>query len=327
MSNSAFNNENFSQIHETMNDNFDRIVEIEKKIVEAREEAEKAKKTAYDNTSKVGKIFGHQKGILENREANKNTANAVFSISQAQELMFEHIKELANIADSISNLGASSIAANTKVLDELRTYLSGAKSANLSDFSRKKLLELTKKLALYKSQMEAQEENAQAVKEIEEQIAKINRWMNTIDDQLSDIDERFSDLDHEMDDIYNRIDEIDERVTNNAEHLKRHDIEIENLQEKINKRHKSLELADAVIDKVQQVDVKKTGSKAFGYFLLVVSGYLLFCAVLGLFALAISGTFATMEISEAIGTVVFLIIWGIISFIVFWKGRKRIKRK
>ncbi len=327
MNDNAFNTEDYTKAHETMKYSFDKIEEIDKKIKEAHKKAEMAREKAYENNSKVGKILGHQKGILENREANKMTTDALFSTYEVTKLMFEHLKQLGNIADCISNLGASSIAANTIILDKLRTYLTGSKAANLSDFSRKKLLELTKKLELYKSQMEIQEKNSKFVEENTEQIAKINRWIDTVDDQLSDIKGNLDELDIQMEEIYNRIDEIDIQVSDNTKHLERHDAEILHLQEKVNQRHKSLELADAVIDKVQQVDVKKTGSKAFGYVLLVLGGYFLFCVVLGLFALTISGTFATMETAEMIGTIVFLVVIGVISFFVFWKGRKRVKRK
>ena len=142
---------------------FNTIEEMEKKVSDSLQKADKAKKSAADAKNiSAGHIFN--KDLLEQlQQSTINLADAQTSIADVQNVVLDYQKQLATITKYLFGLGASNIALNRTIVREIVSRLEGANGAAhivLSDLAKQELYNVV-------SQLKAQEDITQRTERLE----------------------------------------------------------------------------------------------------------------------------------------------------------------
>jgi hypothetical protein len=171
---SEIENINISEedLPDVISDQFEAIVDIDKRIVEAENRCATAKETA--DKMILAKALNQKDAINATQDVVRSLAEAQTALSEAQRMLFENQQKMADGMRYLLVLGASSIAMNRVVIAELEAKLKQASEDELSDRSRDELLNVIRMLRDQESAFSRQERIACQVKAQGADIDKIH---------------------------------------------------------------------------------------------------------------------------------------------------------
>ena len=152
------------------------IVDIDKKIAEAENDCQ----IALDAATKqiFAKTMKQKEAINSTQDAVKCITKSQTSITQTQRMLFDNQQKMAYAMKYLLMLGASSIAMNKKVIDELEAKM---KEAETGELSKKAADELKEVVELLKDQQNALIKQEKIAKQLSEIKETLNEYGEEID--------------------------------------------------------------------------------------------------------------------------------------------------
>jgi len=192
---------------------FNTIEEMEKKVSDSLQKADKAKKSAADAKNiSAGHIFN--KDLLEQlQQSTINLADAQTSIADVQNVVLDYQKQLATITKYLFGLGASNIALNRTIVREIVSRLEGANGAAhivLSDLAKQELYNVV-------SQLKAQEDITQRTERLESKARDELKKNEEQDAQLQKQAEKDTELGVQLQKQAEKSEKLDARLQKQAE--------------------------------------------------------------------------------------------------------------
>ena len=137
---SEIENINISEedLPDVISEQFEAIVDIDKRIIEAENRCATAKETA--DKMILAKALNQKDAINATQDAVRSLAEAQTALSEAQRMLFENQQKMADGMRYLLVLGASSIAMNRVVIAELEAKLKQATKEQLSEKAREELI-------------------------------------------------------------------------------------------------------------------------------------------------------------------------------------------
>ena len=155
-----------------INEQFNAILEIDKKIQLANENCEQAKQMA--NKQILAKGLNGKEAINSTQDAVKSLAQAQESIQEATKVLFENQQKMADGMRYLLMLGASNIAMSRVVVTELEAKLKQATKEQLSEKARAELIDVIKLLREQESAFSKQDRMSKEIKEHNKELEKIH---------------------------------------------------------------------------------------------------------------------------------------------------------
>ena len=162
-----------AELPDVISEQFQTIVEIDKRIQEATENCSLAKETA--DKMIVAKAMNQKDAINSTQGAVKSLTEAQNALSNAQRMLFDNQQKMAKGMQYLLMLGASSIAMSKKVVCELEAKLSQASKEQLSPSAREDLIGVIKLLREQESSLTRQERMSDQIKGNKREIEAIHR--------------------------------------------------------------------------------------------------------------------------------------------------------
>lgn len=135
-----------STIPEIVTSKWDALQDLDIKIKDSMDLAQKAKNAVVTASSKSAG-FGHKKAAIESiQAATKELSKAQISVAEAQEESAKNQKKLTDISKYLFALGVSNISANRAVVRALKEKLNGGNEEPLSEVAQKEILCLIQQL-------------------------------------------------------------------------------------------------------------------------------------------------------------------------------------
>lgn len=195
---------------------FDKIVEIDKRIAVAEEKCASAKALAEKQVAAKG--IHKSEAITTTQNAVRSLVDAQTALAEAQKMLFENQQQLAAGMRYLLILGASSIAMNRIVIAELESKLKKATAEQLSEAARQELIGVIKLLREQESAFSKQDRMSEEIKAHGAEIVGIK-----------EVDKKQDKKDKEHDDL----------IAKNATTNKEQDTEIKR-QKKVDEQHDAL---------------------------------------------------------------------------------------
>ena len=172
---SEIENINISEedLPDVISEQFEAIVDIDKRIVEAENRCATAKETA--DKMILAKALNQKDAINATQDAVRSLAEAQTALSDAQRMLFENQQKMADGMRYLLVLGASSIAMNRVVIAELEAKLKQATKEQLSDKAREELIGVIKLLREQESAFSKQDRMSDQIKTHGREIETIHR--------------------------------------------------------------------------------------------------------------------------------------------------------
>ena len=162
-----------------------RLDELNKKIDEAIKAGKLAVQTAKD-TKGVRATFGlfeskskAQAVIQAMQNSDDKQAQAIESLSEAQEVQFKFQEDIAFILKGLFIMGCGSLAKNRMVVRELQARLNGASDSDIDKLAQKELQDIIDQLEQQRDLLERQEQLGKNTKENAENIAANRKKIET----------------------------------------------------------------------------------------------------------------------------------------------------
>ncbi|MBE6699311.1 MAG: hypothetical protein E7584_03605 [Ruminococcaceae bacterium] len=172
---SIIENVNVSEadLPDVISQQFESIVEIDRKI----QEAEKSCATAKDASNKMilAKALNQKDAINATQDAVRSLADSQTALTDAQKMLFENQQKMAIGMRYLLILGASSIAMNRVVIAELEAKLKQASKEQLSQKAREELIGVIKLLREQESAFSKQDRMSDQIKSHGSEIETIHR--------------------------------------------------------------------------------------------------------------------------------------------------------
>ncbi len=171
---------------------YQNILEIDKAIQEAQENAEKALATAREQVP--AKLF-HESGAIDStQKAVKELAAAQVSFVESQELLFENQQKLANGMKFLFLLGVKNVSMTRLAIHEIKNKLENSDDENLSEYAKDELRRVIKQLHeqedLFNQQERMINDHAETKQQLRESINTIEQLKTenqSLKQQLSDM--------------------------------------------------------------------------------------------------------------------------------------------
>ena len=172
---SEIENINISEedLPDVISEQFEAIVDIDKRIVEAENRCATAKETA--DKMILAKALNQKDAINATQDAVRSLAEAQTALSEAQRMLFENQQKMADGMRYLLVLGASSIAMNRVVIAELEAKLKQATKEQLSEKAREELIGVIKLLREQESAFSKQDRMSDQIKTHGREIETIHR--------------------------------------------------------------------------------------------------------------------------------------------------------
>ncbi len=223
-----------SEVPAVISEQYKNILEIDAKIQFANEKCAEAKSIAEAQTRVKG--LNKAEAINSTQDAVRSIADAQTVLADAQKALLVNQQKMADGMRFLLMLGASSIAMNRMVIEQLEAKLKRAESEQLSQSAKDELIGVVRLLREQESTFQKQErmsaqiaENKKAVKAHTQDIAEI-RKIDEVQDkkdiehdskiaEINKIDEQQNKKDFEHDSKIAEINKVDEEQTRkDAEH-------------------------------------------------------------------------------------------------------------
>ena len=164
---------NEDDLPDVITEQFNAIVEIDKRIQVANDNCEKAKKMA--NKQILAKGLNGKEAINSTQDAVKSLAQAQESIQEATTVLFENQCKMADGMRYLLMLGASNIAMSRVVITELEAKLKQATKEQLSEKAREELIGVIKLLREQESAFSKQDRMSEEIKGHSREIEEIHQ--------------------------------------------------------------------------------------------------------------------------------------------------------
>ncbi len=223
-----------SEVPAVISEQYKNIIEIDAKIQLATEKCAEAKSVAEAQVGAKG--LNKAEAINSTQDAVRSIADAQAVLADAQKALLVNQQKMAEGMRFLLMLGASSIAMNRMVIEQLEAKLKQAESERLSQSARDELIGVVRLLREQESTFQKQErmadqiaENKKAVKVHTQDIAEI-RKIDEVQDkrdiehdskiaEINKIDEEQNKKDIEHDSKIAEINKVDEeQARKDAEH-------------------------------------------------------------------------------------------------------------
>ena len=158
---------------DVISEQFEAIVEIDKRIQEAESSCAMSKETA--DKMILAKALNQKDAINATQDAVRSLAEAQAVLSDAQRMLFENQQKMADGMRYLLVLGASSIAMNRVVIAELEAKLKQATKEQLSEKAREELIGVIKLLREQESAFSKQDRMSDQLKTHGREIETIHR--------------------------------------------------------------------------------------------------------------------------------------------------------
>ena len=202
-----------------------KINEIEAKINVAKAAAKTAKDEAEElKVEKKGlfkKRFATKSEIEKTQAATKNNANAISEVVTAQEKLFEYQKEITEATKFLYALGARSLAANRRVMDQVLMEIEGLSdeetAAAVEEELNKVLDELREQQDILKKQEDLENKaklNHDSITDIEKVTERQSEKISSIYDTLSEKEKIDAEQNQRLNEVSAILDEISNVVKN-----------------------------------------------------------------------------------------------------------------
>ena len=210
-----------------ISEQFEEIVEIDRRIREVTEHCAKAKTNA--DQMILAKALNQKDAINTTQDAVRSLAEAQTALSDAQRMLFENQQKMADGMRYLLVLGASSIAMNRVVIAELEAKLKQATKEQLSEKAREELIGVIRLLREQESAFSKQDRMSDEIKMHGLEIATIHR----VDAKQDEIDQRHDSLIAEN---ASKNLEQDEQIAAGVKKDKEQDSEIQR-QQNVDRQH------------------------------------------------------------------------------------------
>ena len=214
------------ELPSVISEQFNSILETDKRIQEAEEKVTKAKEIA--NRQVVAKAMNQKDAINATQDAVRSLAEAQTTLSEAQKLLLDNQQKMADGMRYLLVLGASSIAMNRVVIAELQAKLQKATKEELSQKSREELIGVIKLLREQESAFSKQDRMAEEIKSHSVELKAI----------------------HQIDEIQNENDKKHDRLI--AENAFKNSEQDKRLQERVKKDFEQ----DFELQRQQKIDAE-----------------------------------------------------------------------
>ena len=270
-----------------------KINEIEAKINVAKAAANTAKDNANQlKVEKKGlfkKRFATKSEIEKTQAATKNNANAISEVVTAQEKLFEYQKEITEATKFLYALGARSLAANRRVMDQVLMEIEGLSdeetAAAVEEELNKVLDELREQQDILKKQEELENKaklNHDSITNIEKVTERQSEKISSIYDTLSEKEK----IDAEQTQRLNEVSAILDETSNVA---KKHESAITENRQAIDKNSEAIKILleytkqKDILDKEQSNEIellKKSKANVLSIIAICLSGISLFVSII-----------------------------------------------
>ena len=269
------------------------IKEIEDKIKSAKTAAKTAKEDAEKlNVKKIGflkKRFATKSEIEKTQAATKNNANAISEVVTAQEKLFEYQKEITEATKFLYALGARSLAANRRVMDQVLMEIEGLSdeetAAAVEEELNKVLDELREQQDILKKQEELENKaklNHDSITDIEKVTERQSEKISSIYDTLSEKEK----IDAEQN---QRLDEVSAILDETSNVAKNHELAITENRQAIDKNSEAIKILleytkqKDILDKEQSNEIellRKSKANVLSIIAICLSGISLFVSII-----------------------------------------------
>ncbi|MBQ1175354.1 MAG: hypothetical protein IIX56_03020 [Treponema sp.] len=270
-----------------------KIKEIEDKIKSAKTAAKTAKEDAEKlNVKKIGflkKRFATKSEIEKTQAATKNNANAISEVVTAQEKLFEYQKEITEATKFLYALGARSLAANRRVMDQVLMEIEGLSdeetAAAVEEELNKVLDELREQQDILKKQEELENKaklNHDSITDIEKVTERQSEKISSIYDTLSEKEK----IDAEQN---QRLDEVSAILDETSNVAKNHELAITENRQAIDKNSEAIKILleytkqKDILDKEQSNEIellRKSKANVLSIIAICLSGISLFVSII-----------------------------------------------
>lgn len=211
-------------------DQVNLIKELEKKINETQNAAQKAKKEAKELSITKKKLKkpktwfkDNKKEAIENiQKSEKNTANAVAMIAENQNLLFEYQKQITNATKFLYVLGARSLSANRRVMDQVLHEIEGCSDEETAALVEEELNKVLDELREQQDILRKQEQLESKAKTNHDDIKKLKNIHEKQNDKINLLFESLSEkekIDEEQTQRLNEKDLIDKKQDQDIKNL------------------------------------------------------------------------------------------------------------
>lgn len=178
--------ENISEeeLPDVISEQFEAILDLDKRIQEATENCANAKAMA--DRMIVAKNLNKKEAINATQDVVRSLADAQASLSDAQKVLFENQQKMANGMRYLLMLGASSIAMNRAVILELEKKLKDAEKGKLSVQAREELIGVINLLREQESAFSKQDRMSEQIKKHDREI----ETMHSVDAKQNETDKK-----------------------------------------------------------------------------------------------------------------------------------------
>ena len=210
-----------ADLPDVISQQFESIMEIDRKI----QEAEKSCATAKEASNKMilAKALNQKDAINATQDAVRSLADSQAALTDAQRMLFDNQQKMAAGMRYLLMLGASSIAMNRVVIAELEAKLKQATKEQLSQKAREELIEVIKLLREQESAFSKQDRMSDQIKTHGREIETIHH----VDTRQDETDKKHDSLIAEN---ASKNEEQEEELKKQQKVDKQHDEQLKKLQ-------------------------------------------------------------------------------------------------
>lgn len=270
-----------------------KINEIEAKINVAKAAANTAKDNANQlKVEKKGlfkKRFATKSEIEKTQAATKNNANAISEVVTAQEKLFEYQKEITEATKFLYALGARSLAANRRVMDQVLMEIEGLSDEETAAAVEEELNKVLDELREQQDILKKQEELENKAKLNHDSITNIEKVTERQSEKISSIYDTLSEKEKIDAEQNQRLDEVSAILDETSNVAKNHELAITENRQAIDKNNEAIRILleytkqKDILDKEQSNEIellKKSKANLLSIIAICLSGISLVVSVI-----------------------------------------------
>ena len=270
-----------------------KIKEIEDKIKSAKTAAETAKKNAKNlNVEKKGflkKRFATKSEIEKTQEITKEMGAAIENVALAQDELFKYQQKITEATKFLYALGARSLAANRRVMDQVLMEIEGLSDEETAAAVEEELNKVLDELREQQDILKKQEELENKAKLNHDSITNIEKVTERQSEKISSIYDTLSEKEKIDAEQNQRLDEVSAILDETSNVAKNHELAITENRQAIDKNSEAIKILleytkqKDVLDKEQSNEIellKKSKANVLSIIAICLSGISLFVSII-----------------------------------------------